>query len=181
MGDQWTSVIAVISLIVSVFVFGWTIYRDLQTPKFRVSVSVKRIYTHGGEPSKSFISVDAVNFGPIPNRAIMVYLKKNWWIRKVLREDGSDAVLYPDYVHQATSPQSVLSEQIKVGDTASFSFPYDTKCFLSENFVAVGVADGFGRIHWCNKNKLKKLRKRFLDDFAKGLIPKGAELETPKL
>ena len=73
-------------------------------------------------------------------------------------------MLYPDYHHWATTKAST---RLEIGDQANFVFPYNNESFLKDNFLQVGVADGFGRIHWAPRRDLRKARKKYRKDFPK--------------
>lgn len=103
----------------------------------------------GREPDGPHIFVDALNMGPVSNRFGLVFCRESWWQRRI--EDTGGAFIYPDYAHGATTRGSV---RIEVGDTATSVFPYDADCFLKEDFVQVGVSDGYGRMHWAPRAQL---------------------------
>ena len=77
------------------------------------------------------------------------------------RENGS-AVVMPDYHHWATTRAST---RLEVGDQANFVFPYNKDSFLKEDFSQIGVADGFGRIHWSSRAELSIAREKYKKDF----------------
>lgn len=157
--------ISLLALVISGVSLGWNIYSAMQRPKFRVSVAKKRIFQIGADPSPPFISVEALNLGPSSGRIGLVFLQKSWWSRRIKRLETSSAFLAADYSHPATSPQSVLAAQIEVGDSAAHAFPYELNSFLKEDWVRVGFADSFGRLHWASKKELKSLRSQYLTDF----------------
>ena len=142
---------------------GWTIYRDaIQRPRFRVSIAVKTIYQAGQEPVGPHLYVEALNLGPLPNRLGVVWCRKSWRERLVNRPAYIINV-YPDYGHMAATPSA---ERIEVGDTGTFVFPYDVDCFLKiEDLAQVGVSDGYGRTHWAPRQQLRKVRKKFREEF----------------
>ncbi len=153
---------SIVAIGVSTLTLGWTIYRDaIRKPKFRVSIAVKRIFQKGRPPQPRYLSLDALNIGPIPNRISSPVARKSV-IDRIFHPQSSNAFIYPDYGHEAATP---TASRIEVGDKSIFVFPYDEKCFLTENFVQVGVTDGFGRTHWARRKELRKLRKKFLQDF----------------
>lgn len=149
--------ISLAALFFSGISLGWTIYRDIQKPRFKVSIGVKRIFQQSSPPSEPIISVDAVNVGPLPNKVGLVLLQKNWWQRKLGNKDKAHAHIQADYAHQGTSPPSVHSERIEVGELASYAFPYKLECFFNEDWAQIGVADGYGRMHWAPKDQLVKV------------------------
>jgi hypothetical protein len=71
-------------------------------------------------------------------------------------------VVIPDYHHWATTRAST---RLEIGDQANFVFPYDDRSFLKEDFCQVGVADGFGRIHWRSRKELRDARQKYKRDF----------------
>jgi hypothetical protein len=71
-------------------------------------------------------------------------------------------MVYPDYHHWATTQAST---RLELGDQANFVFPYDKDSFLKDDFLRVGVADGFGRIHWSSRRDFRNARKKYQKDF----------------
>lgn len=99
--------VSVLALAISAFSLGWTVYRDVRKPRFRVSVSIKRIFQQDEEPSDPFITIEALNLGPQPNRVGLPWAEKSWWRRRILRDEWTQAMITPDYSHPATSPHTV--------------------------------------------------------------------------
>lgn len=160
-----TDLVATIALIVSSLTLGWTIYRDaIQKPKFRVSIAIKTIFQHGHEPDGPYIFVDALNLGPLPNRVSMICIRKSW-INRILHPDDSNAVITPDWRHWANT---AAGTRLDVGDTAQFVIPFDRDAFLKENFIDIGVSDGYGRIHWAKRKQLRVAKKRYRMRFIEG-------------
>jgi hypothetical protein len=62
--------------------------------------------------------------------------------------------------------------RLEVGDQANFVFPYNNDSFLKEDFSQIGVADGFGRVHWCSRPDFRKARDKYKRDFAGLDLPK---------
>jgi hypothetical protein len=156
-------VIAVVSLSIAMLTLGWTIYRDaIQKPRFRVSVAIKSIYQAGSEPDGPYVFVEALNLGPLPNRIGMVYARNSWWQRQIKRNKHY-AFIYPDFAHIAASPADT---RIEVGDKGTFVFPYDQESFLKMDFDRIGVADGYGHMHWSSRAQMQKLRKQYREDFS---------------
>ena len=149
---------------------GWTIYRDaIRKPKFRVSISLKTVVQAGREPDGPHIFVEALNMGPDSNRFRIVFCRNSWWQRRIKGAVGG-AFIYSDYAHVAATRGG---ERIEVGDTATSVFPYDADCFLKDDFVQVGVSDGYGRMHWAPRAQLRKVRKKYCQDFPQVLPPQG--------
>lgn len=108
------------------------------------------------------MAVEALNLGPSPNRVGLTFVRKNWLRRRFLDRARGTAMVYPNYKHRAAT---TASTRLEVGDQANFIFPYDKDCFLKEGFSQIGVADGFGRIHWGSRRDFRKIRKKFQKDF----------------
>lgn len=157
------TITSVLAIAVSSLTLGWTIYRDaIRKPNFKIDVGVKKIVQAGQEPEGPFISVEALNMGPIPNRIGLPFVRKNWIRRRLLNRDRGSAMIYPDYHHRAATPAST---RLEVGDQANFIFPYNRDCFLKDDFCQIGIADGFGRIHWASRRDFRKIRKKYQKDF----------------
>ena len=158
------TITSILAIAVSSLTLGWTIYRDaIRKPKFKIDIGVKKIIQAGREPEGPFITVEALNMGPIPNRIGLTFARKNWLRRRVFDRERGSAMVYPDYHHWLATPAST---RLEVGDQANFFFPYDKDCFLKESYSQIGVSDGFGRIHWASRSDVRKARKKYEDDFA---------------
>jgi hypothetical protein len=163
--ETTTIVISLVSLSVAMLTLGWTIYRDaIQRPKFRTSVGINTIYQAGHDPDGPHIVVEALNLGPLPNRIMSVHVRKSWWRLKTQPKDSA-AFIYPNYQHWATTPAAT---RLEVGDTGRFLFPYDKDCFLKEDFVRVGISDGYGHIHWAPRAQLRRAREQYRERFIVG-------------
>jgi hypothetical protein len=153
---------SMIAIVVSSLTLGWTIYRDaIRKPKFRVSVGIKSIVQAERQPQGPFVFVEALNMGPIPNRAQSVFARAKW-LKRRLRKNRWMIFVYPDYSHPGTTP---AGSKMEVGDTATFIFPYAKVCFLGENVSQVGVSDGFGTIHWAPSRQMRKAQEQYRQDF----------------
>jgi hypothetical protein len=154
---------SVLAIAISSLTLGWTIYRDaIRKPKFRVDIAVKKIIQAGSSPDGPYVFVEALNMGPIPNRIGLTFLRKNWIKRRLLDRKHGGAMVYPDYLHWATTKAST---RLEVGDQANFVFPYNKDSFLKDDFLRVGVADGFGRMHWSSRRDFRKARDKYQKDF----------------
>jgi hypothetical protein len=154
---------SVLAIVISSLTLGWTIYRDaIRKPKFRVDIAVKNILQAGRPPDGPYVFVEALNMGPVPNRIGLTFLRKNWIKRRLLDRKHGSAMVYPDYHHWATTQAST---RLEIGDQANFVFPYDKNSFLKDDFLRIGVADGFGRIHWSSREGFRKARERYRKDF----------------
>jgi hypothetical protein len=159
-----TAVAAFASLTVSIFVAGWTVYRDVvQKPRFRVTMAVKSIVRHKQPKIGPDFYVEALNMGPIPNRIGLVFLRHGWIGRRFRKK--LSAFVMSDHSHLA---HSANSQKVDVGDTATFVFPLDGD-FVKEGFVQLGVTDGFGRTHWCTKKEYKRAMKQVVESIARGV------------
>jgi hypothetical protein len=157
-------VTSILAIVISSITLGWTVYRDaIRKPKFKVDIGIKKIMQAGYDPDGPFVAVEALNLGPLPNRIGLTFLRKNWLKRRLLDRASGTAMVYPDYRHRAAT---TASARLEVGDQANFIFPYDKNSFLKEDFLQIGVADGFGRIHWSTRRDFKKARKKFQKDFS---------------
>lgn len=155
---------SILAIALSSLTLGWTIYRDaIRKPKFKVDVGIKKIMQAGHEPEGPFVSLEALNMGPIPNRIGLTFVRKSWLKRRVFDRKGGSAMVYPDYHHRAAT---IASTRLEVGDQANFVFPYVKECFLKDDFLQIGVADGFGRIRWSSRSDFRKVRKKYQKDFA---------------
>ena len=160
--EYTATIVSLVSLSVAMLTLGWTIYRDaVQKPRFRVSIDLKYVHQAGYETEGPFIFVEAVNLGPSPNRLGMPRATMSWWQRRTNPKD-STAFIYPDFSHMSATP---ADSRIDVGDMGTFVFPYDKECFLKLDCTRVGVADGYGRVHWAPRSELRRARDRYRERF----------------
>jgi hypothetical protein len=157
------TITSLLAIAISSLTLGWTIYRDaIRKPKFQVEIAVKKIFQAGHPEDGPYVFVEALNMGPIPNRIGLTFLRKSWIKRRFLDRKHGSAMVYPDYHHWATTKAST---RLEVGDQANFVFPFGRDSFLKEDYLKVGVADGFGRIHWSSKRDYRKAQEKYRKDF----------------
>jgi len=173
-----STVTSVIAIAVSSLTLGWTIYRDaIRKPKLRVDVAVKTLVQKDRKPEGPYLFVEALNMGPIPNRVGLTFARKSWIKRRLLDRKSGTAMIYPDFAHWAATKAST---RLEVGDTANFIFPYSRDMFLKEDFLQVGVADGFGQIHWSTRRDLRSAQRRYQKDFVTGKNSEGESAKAAK-
>jgi hypothetical protein len=158
-----STIASILAIAISSLTLGWTIYRDaIRKPKLKVGVGIKNVVQAGQDPDGPFIIVEALNMGHIPNRVGLTFIRKGWLRRRIFDRKHGSSMVYPDYNHRVATPAST---RLEIGDQANFIFPYDRECFLKDNFLQVGVADGFGQIHWASRRDFRRARKRYQKDF----------------
>lgn len=163
LNDHIPMITSIIAIAISLIALGWTIYRDaIRKPKFRVEFAINRILHAGRGEEGPFLILEALNLGPIPNRITGTFLRKSWIRRNIFERKYDRAFVVPDFTHWATYKSG---ERIEVGNSARFVFPYDQNCFLSENYVRIGIADGFGRKHWAKRKDMRKVKEQFRAKF----------------
>jgi hypothetical protein len=154
---------SIVAIGISTLTLGWTIYRDaIRQPKLRVNVAVKKIAQRGRPEEGPFLFIEALNLGPIPNRVGLPFARKSWIKRRLLERETGTAMIYPDFGHWVATKASA---RLEIGDVANFIFPYGPDMFLKDDFSQVGVADGFGKIHWSSRAELRKAQERYQKDF----------------
>ncbi len=159
-----STVTSVIAIAISSVTLGWTIYRDaIRKPKLKVDVAVKRLVQRGHPAEGPYLFIEALNVGPIPNRVGLTFARKSWIKRRLLDRKTGTGMIYPDFGHSAATKAST---RLEVGDVANFIFPYNHDCFLKDDFYQVGVADGFGRIHWSSRAGFRKAQEQHRKDFS---------------
>lgn len=161
-----STITSTVAIVLSAIAIGWNIYRDaIQKPKFRVSIALKSIHQMGKEPDGPHIFVEALNMGPLPNRANSVFARPSWFGRKIRKR--LSAYISPDWNHMAATKPA---QRIEVGDTATFVFPFAKECFLSDKFAFVGVSDGYGRTHWAPRKQLRNVQAKYRQKFGEACI-----------
>lgn len=167
---DYSLILSLLALLVSAFVAGWTVYRDaIQKPRFRVGVAVKTIHQHGQPPIGPNLYVDALNLGPLPNRIGPVFARPSWFDRKFRKK------LKAFIMHDASHPGTSAKDQmVEVGDSVSFAFPINEQMFQHQQFAQIGVADGYGRMHWAPKKMVAKAYAEAKKRLAAGRGQEGA-------
>jgi len=156
------TITSILAITISSLTLGWTIYRDaIRKPKFKIWVGIKKLVQAGHDPEGPFVCLEALNMGPIPNRVGVPFARKGWLKRRIFDRKRGHAMIYPDYGHRAAT---AASTRLEVGDQANFIFPYKQDSFLEEDYLQIGIADGFGRIHWSSRSDFRKVRKRYQKD-----------------
>lgn len=151
-----------IAILISSLTLGWTIYRDaVRKPRLRVTIGIRSILQDGLPADGPHILVESLNIGPIPNRTGATHLRKGWLNRRI-DPDNSYAFVIADYRHWACSK---AGDRLEVGDAARFIFGYNEKCFLKDDYIQVGIADGYGMVHWTSRKNYKAIKTRFLREF----------------
>lgn len=156
--EFYALIISALALAVSLFVAGWTVYRDaIQKPRFRVTAAVKSIIQQGREPIGPDFFIEALNLGPLPNRIGLVYARPRWFDRTFRRK--LSAMIMHDPAHLGNT---AAGQRVEVGDSVSFVFPLNSD-FHAEEFAQFGVADGYGAIHWATRKNIAKALKAAKD------------------
>ncbi len=154
--------ISLASLVIALFVAGWTVYRDaVQKPKFRVSASIM-VSTGLGE-NEQLILIRALNLGPLPNRTQQLCYGRPHWQERLIKRSNTHFIISADENHRT---HSAKGQRVEVGDEVTFSIPYNKDCFLIEKQIhQVGILDGYGRFHWVKTGEMSKMRKQYDEDF----------------
>lgn len=144
--DKISLVISIISLALSFFLGGWTVYRDaIQKPKFRLTIGPRTIIQKNRDPIGPDFYVQALNLGPLSNRIGLVFGRPSWFQRQFKKKPS--AMISPDYTHVG---HTARAQVVEIGDTVSFVFPLNGD-FLKADFAQIGVSDGYGRMHWASR------------------------------
>lgn len=168
---------SVVAIGISSLTLGWTIYRDaIRKPKMRITVGVKRLVQKDRNPEGPYLFIEALNMGPIPNRVGLTFARKSWIKRRILDRETGIAMIYPDFAHWAATKAST---RLEVGDSANFIFPYRQGIFLNDDFSQVGVADGFGQVHWSKRSDFRSVQHKYQTDFAANEETESNVVEAP--
>ena len=151
-------------MLVAAISLGWNIYRDvIIKPKLRISVRVGKVVRERPEQNLDRVIVSITNFGPGKTRAEMLRLQVfSWWPRVLLRQKRYGVVIF-DY-RDPLSGQ--LPAKLDVGDKVDLTFRFADDLFLlNEEFTRVGIADPFGRVHWCARSEYRRAQKEYREQF----------------
>lgn len=150
-GIDWPLIISFISLLISTFLAGWTVYRDaIQKPRFFINLGPRTIIQKHVLPFGPDFYVQATNLGPNRNRIGLVWGRYSWWDRVIKHKHG--AFITNDGSHPA---HSANGQMVEVGDTVLFVFPIDSN-FIEAGFSQIGVSDGYQRTHWASRKETAK-------------------------
>jgi hypothetical protein len=68
--------------------------------------------------------------------------------------------------HGSSGPFSAgLPATLEPGQQKTFYFPYSADSFLKDSWTGIGVADTYGRHHWCRRSAVTRARERYQKDF----------------
>ncbi len=156
---SYSDVLATVAICLAVVTLGWTVYRDaVQKPRFRVSIQVTTFRTETGAVGP-FLTVNAINLGPLPNRYQTLCARYSRWDRT--RSMGMFTISPVSDSPFNTPPGT----KIEVGDKATFATPYEEANFLRARYWKIGVLDGYGRIHWVPRSQVENATNEFLEAF----------------
>jgi hypothetical protein len=157
-----SSITSVFAISISTLTLGWTIYRDaIRKPRLRVSINIKTVLQRGRTDVGPFVWLNVINFGPTPNRAHMIVLRRSWFARTFRK--SNTGIVMPDYANPYTT---AVGTKLEIGDEANMPLPYDASSFLKDiEFVDVGITDTFGRVHWAPRREFEAVRQTHAEDF----------------
>jgi hypothetical protein len=165
-------VVSIFSLSVSLFIAGWTVYKDVvRKPRFRVSASIKNIFVPGSKTIGPDLYVEALNMGPSENRIGLCFARPSFFDRKVRRK--MSAFIASDTTHLGNT---AASQRVAVGDSVSFVFPINELSWGLEEFNQIGVSDGFGTVHWISRKAFSKTRSDVFERLKKNGINRPEKL-----
>jgi len=155
-----SDIIAVLALLVASFSIFWNIYRDiLLKPRLKVRVQISIIIRDNSIKKDSFIDITVTNMGPGVITCEAIFARKRAlfrWLQPPL------AFIVPDY----TNPLSAqLPKKLEVGEKITLLLPYEENAILATKPTHLGIRDSFIRIHWADRDSLKKAIKSYLKDF----------------
>lgn len=134
-------------------------------PRLRVSVMMGFITSEAVKPVSHFM-ISAVNFGPGVIRPNIIWYKKTTFLKSVFRKFEHGVV-----IHDYNNPLSgKLPTVLEVGEKVVFLFPWNDKSPpICVNPSHIGIKDSFGRIHWAPRKEVKKVNKKWHEEFGAGI------------
>jgi hypothetical protein len=147
-------VLSLVSLGASLFIAGWTIYRDaIARPKFKVSFEVVAAYGFGRETYH--VQIKATNIGRYENRANKVMLTRSKKGAEIATWK-SDAVLH----------NKNIGEPVQPGDSVIFTGEYNKNCILKQpSWKYVAVVDPFDNWYYASRSQVNEANQRYRNDF----------------
>ncbi len=164
-----TIAISSIALIVSGFLLGWNIYRDvILKARVRVTVSISNIY-HGDQVHGPYVSITATNLGPGPIIIQSIQMAKLSPLRflgqpiaKGFGKENKYAYIMFDYTNEYSSQ---LPKRIEVGEYVTLPLLMKEDSALAVDPSHFGVLDSFGKHHWATRSSLKRAKQEFFEKF----------------
>jgi hypothetical protein len=157
-GSTIAIIVSFLSLGVSAFALGWNIYRDVYL-KARLRLSFRLMTVHHPtfpQPIWRYI-LSTTNLGPGKVKLQTLALR-NYSLWKRITRKVQHAVVIHDFKNPLGGQ---LPCDVDVGHGMDFSFPPDKCTWLGEDYTQIGIADSFGRMHWCNKEDITEAKKKF--------------------
>lgn len=160
--------LGIFSLLIASISLGWNIYRDvILKPRLKVKFGlyhfVQTGLVHTKEIEQKYLKIGCINFGPgeIIINSIEFESKPLFVISKKEYRQG---FIIPD----DTNPLSTkLPVKLKVGEGANLILPYKKANLLNDKITRIGVADSFGRVHFCSKQDVKNAKNFYIKEFGK--------------
>ncbi len=147
--------ISLLSLFVSGANLGWNIYRELSLrARLRIKFQLSSIHHPTFPEPHGRFTFSVTNFGPGKIKITMLHLRDVRLWRRLLRRCRYAALMH-DYEHPLGGK---LPQDLEVGQGADITFPRDVE-FMRNGFTHIGIADSFGRLHWCKLSDMKQALK----------------------
>lgn len=157
-----------VAILISSFSFGvaalslgWNIYRDVIL-KAKVKVSVRKVVvaSEGRQPSKKLL-ISAVNFGPGKIRLNIIRFMHSSLLQRLFKT-WEHGVLIHDYRNPLSGQLPIT---LDIGEKVDLLFPWDEENICSSRPTHIGIADSFGRTHWCPRKEVHKSLNDWEFDF----------------
>src|SRR6266498_3592678 len=156
-GPTVAIIVSFLSFGVSAFALGWNVYRDVYLKaKLQLSFGLLIVQPDSTFPKPMWrYALFATNLGPGKIKLTQVYRRRrDYSIWKRIWQRITRRVRYGLVIHDR------LPCALDMGETMDFSFaPEDCKWLARGD--QIGIADSFGRIHWCNKKYMTKATREF--------------------
>jgi hypothetical protein len=170
---DYALIVSLCSAAIALAGFVWNVWQKFIYPKARLRVrffvAVIINGTGEGPPWPTYLCLSVTNHGPteVVINTVGITILRMWpWQRPQHAIVNPIAnIMMPDI---ATGPfGGGLPRTLKVGESHSLYFPYDSRSFGRERLGRVGLSDNFDRFHDAPRRELRKVKgsldKAFVD------------------
>jgi hypothetical protein len=171
---DWALIISLCSAAVSLAGFVWNIWSKFIYPKPVLRVHFSMMGFIGDGPWRDpFLNLSITNHGPIACTVTHVFIELNNPASKKKRRGLIKPLKDISISLQETDgPFTGLPKKLEVGEEYALRFWAGENSFIQEEVDRVGIADTFGRDHWCTRQQVSKVQKEYFQMRADGKLAK---------
>ncbi len=165
MAGQWTTadyalIVSVCSAGASLFSLAWNVWSKFIYPKAKLEVGAG-YYVDGAKDKPTtnhYVVVSVVNHGPT-DATVKLIVGRLWkWHSLVTRQFDMLIISHRGKMPPKL-PKIELPIKVAVGAEEKFVFDREINWFKDGQRFQIGLVDTFGRQHWANMKRMRKLKK----------------------